>query len=739
MAKSSKTTSQRKTANQQAKTKTQAKKQSTDKPVSLSLLSTPAPQSAPDPQYTSHLTEEQTELFNTVKAYFEEHFPDMPQEEVMKRLHYLPFEEVTKEQIPEILAQLDGFDSSKPSFDAVYANYQNDYELVQDFQTVLEEQIALIQKDFANDLKHSHEALSAKYLSKLSALLNETIYVGMLLDYAGDFTGDESKYQLNLEKSRLYEVLTTIYNDDENDEQEAQNLRRFVDCSVTTFFGFLQKHTDLQEVYLPAVRYQSFVQEINDSIGAFVLQRAQKLLGINDTLVEMNADGYTLDRFLLMMLMEPNATTRHRFAKPFEAFVSDKNFSFVPIFEDPTLFFPTLLKIQLKYSPQTFHSTCDDVFIQSCSRYEIEEETFICLMAKTRDKRLKAARKEQAKRVTFTVQNPQEPSSDSNEPAKEQAKVQAKAKEPNMDTSLRSPEAPAKAAASQASAPVTEANASKATAPATETPALATEAAQAPQESETAADATIATQDAADTTQEPTQEATISEQFASKKRNKPISLLNSDERHDLFVALSKQQSQPPRDIKYSNAFELLIGRVLLSHSDIDSVDALTEKLFAQIHSPKELAALDVQILMFHLTQVHMWWTSCAKLIQTAKILHEQYNDQVPSSYEELSKLPSVNPKLARELASYIANEPFISVDIPVLRVCNRTGLCIRRTQAQVEKYLLDLVEPEFVKHAHHYLYELGHNVCTDKNFEGNCKTCVAAPWCKYHKEQQGKQ
>lgn len=46
--------------------------------------------------------------------------------------------------------------------------------------------------------------------------------------------------------------------------------------------------------------------------------------------------------------------------------------------------------------------------MQSCHWYEIEPEQFIAQMNKIREQRIKASRKKQVKRVTFTLQQPQE-------------------------------------------------------------------------------------------------------------------------------------------------------------------------------------------------------------------------------------------------------------------------------------------------------------------------------------------
>ena len=57
-----------------------------------------------------------------------------------------------------------------------------------------------------------------------------------------------------------------------------------------------------------------------------------------------------------------------------------------------------------------------------------------------------------------------------------------------------------------------------------------------------------------------------------------------------------------------------------------------------------------------------------------RMLHEQYNDKVPDSIEELLKLPGVGRKSANLIMGDVFGKPAIVTDTHCIRLCNRIGL-----------------------------------------------------------------
>lgn len=231
-----------------------------------------------------------------------------------------------------------------------------------------------------------------------------------------------------------------------------------------------------------------------------------------------------------------------------------------------------------------------------------------------------------------------------------------------------------------------------------------------------------------------TQQSTVSaaDATALTPSEQGITLLNAEERKSLMAALAEQNPNPKSELNYSNQFELLCAVVLSAQATDASVNLVTPELFAAAPTPEKMAALGEEAIGNLIKRVGLWRNKAKNLAQLAAILHEEYNDQVPDSFNELIKLPGVGAKTARVVLNVAFGQPYIAVDTHVFRVCNRTGLCLGNTAEKVAKHLPDLIDPEFLMNAHHYLLLHGRYVCTSKNFEERCATCVAAPWCKHN-------
>lgn len=219
-----------------------------------------------------------------------------------------------------------------------------------------------------------------------------------------------------------------------------------------------------------------------------------------------------------------------------------------------------------------------------------------------------------------------------------------------------------------------------------------------------------------------------------KDPDSPVSLLSCIDRHNLLAALQAQNPHPQSELNYHSKFELLCAVVLSAQATDKSVNLATPKLFAIAPTPQTMMALGAEGIAPYIKNIGLWHIKAERLALIAQILHEKYHDEVPNNYEELLKLPGVGTKTAKVVLNVAFNKPCIAVDTHVFRVCNRTGLCLGKNPAQVEKNLPDLIEAQFAQNAHHYLLLHGRYVCTAKKFEGNCATCVAAPWCNYHKQ-----
>jgi endonuclease-3 len=152
-------------------------------------------------------------------------------------------------------------------------------------------------------------------------------------------------------------------------------------------------------------------------------------------------------------------------------------------------------------------------------------------------------------------------------------------------------------------------------------------------------------------------------------------------------------------------------------------------LFRAANTPAALLALGIEGLSPFIKSIGLYNSKAKNIIATCQLLLERHGGAVPTSREELERLPGVGRKTANVILNTAFGEPTIAVDTHIFRVANRTGLAPGKTVRVVEEKLLKFVPPEFRQDAHHWLILHGRYVCKARN--PACPTCPIADLCEY--------
>jgi endonuclease-3 len=117
------------------------------------------------------------------------------------------------------------------------------------------------------------------------------------------------------------------------------------------------------------------------------------------------------------------------------------------------------------------------------------------------------------------------------------------------------------------------------------------------------------------------------------------------------------------------------------------------------------------------------------------MLVDQYNGHIPSTIEELVKLPGVGRKTANVVVSVVFDQPAMAVDTHVFRVSARIGLTKKaRTPLEAEKQLMRHLPTEVVATAHHWLILHGRYVCLAR--KPKCTDCGLTEVCLWFNKNQ---
>lgn len=184
------------------------------------------------------------------------------------------------------------------------------------------------------------------------------------------------------------------------------------------------------------------------------------------------------------------------------------------------------------------------------------------------------------------------------------------------------------------------------------------------------------------------------------------------------------------ELNYSNPFELLIAVVLSAQCTDKRVNMVTPTLFEHYPTPEKLAEASVEDIYQIIKSISYPNNKAKHLSGIAKMLVSDFNSEVPSSREELQRLPGVGRKSANVVGAVIWQQEVMPVDTHVFRVANRIGLTRNsKTPLQTELTLEKHIPSHLLPIAHHWLILHGRYVCTAR--APKCGECGIREWCAW--------
>ncbi len=198
---------------------------------------------------------------------------------------------------------------------------------------------------------------------------------------------------------------------------------------------------------------------------------------------------------------------------------------------------------------------------------------------------------------------------------------------------------------------------------------------------------------------------------------------------EIFKRFKKANPNPTTELIYKTPFELLISVILSAQATDKSVNKATEKLFKIANTPEKISALGENNLKNYINSIGLFNTKAKNIIQTCKILMQQFNSEVPNQREALETLPGVGRKTANVILNTSFGLPTIAVDTHIFRVANRIGLAHGTTPLAVENQLLSAIPKEFLHDAHHWLILHGRYVCVAR--KPKCAECMINDLCEF--------
>ena len=192
-----------------------------------------------------------------------------------------------------------------------------------------------------------------------------------------------------------------------------------------------------------------------------------------------------------------------------------------------------------------------------------------------------------------------------------------------------------------------------------------------------------------------------------------------------------QQAMPvvQTELHYENPFGLLVAVILSAQCTDRRVNMVTPRLLHDYPNAEAMSHATPEVIYDYISSISYPNNKARHLVGMATMLHREYNGEVPSTIEALTRLPGVGRKTANVILSVIFHQAAMAVDTHVFRVSHRLGLVPTSctTPLSVERMLTRYFPAQVIHDAHHWLILHGRYVCTA--IKPHCSQCGLQDIC----------
>ena len=185
---------------------------------------------------------------------------------------------------------------------------------------------------------------------------------------------------------------------------------------------------------------------------------------------------------------------------------------------------------------------------------------------------------------------------------------------------------------------------------------------------------------------------------------------------EVIDRLKKEYPDAGCTLDYDQAWKLLVSVRLAAQCTDARVNVVVEDLYAKYPDVASLAAAEPEEIEAIVRPCGLGKSKARDISACMRILHEQYNDNIPTTFEELLKLPGVGRKSANLIMGDVFGKPAIVTDTHCIRLTNRIGL-------------VDGIPPEEGSDFCHRLVYHGREVCTART-KPYCDKCCLEDICQ---------
>lgn len=195
----------------------------------------------------------------------------------------------------------------------------------------------------------------------------------------------------------------------------------------------------------------------------------------------------------------------------------------------------------------------------------------------------------------------------------------------------------------------------------------------------------------------------------------------------ILKILSKLYPEVQSELDFDNEYQLIVAVTLSAQCTDKKVNQVTPDLFKQYPNFAALSRGRISSIEKIIRPINYYKSKAKNLKGMATIVHQEWDDHLKTTFEELESLPGVGHKTA----SVVLGEkgiPSLPVDTHVFRVSKRLGFADGKDVKAVEEELKSQFPKKDWRNLHHRLIFHGRRVCKAQN--PKCTECLLAEYCR---------
>ena len=205
--------------------------------------------------------------------------------------------------------------------------------------------------------------------------------------------------------------------------------------------------------------------------------------------------------------------------------------------------------------------------------------------------------------------------------------------------------------------------------------------------------------------------------------------MNRKTSNEILKILEEIITNPKSELDFKNNYELICAVILSAQTKDKNVNVITKDLFKKYPDFNHLSKASFDELEEMIRPIGLSKAKANNLILMANEIVKSYNKEVPSSFDELVKLPGVGRKTANVVLALGFNIPSMPVDTHLHRMAKRLGYIKNNEDViKAEEAYKKYIPKEYWIKAHHLFLLYGRYYCLASN--PKCLDCKLKKYCK---------